>query len=93
MAAKGGEALGQEAAEYGKKSFEGAIALLKSFTQVRSPTELFQLQSDYAKASIESAVTEASKTSESLLKLAGEVVQPLSNRYAVATEKLKAVSL
>lgn len=93
LAAKGGETLGQEAAEYGKKSFESAMALFKSFTQVRNPSEFFQLQSDYAKSSIESAVAEASKVSESLLKLAGEVVQPLSNRYAVAAEKLKAATL
>ena len=93
IAAKGGEALGQDAAEYSKKSFESAVALFKSFSQVRSPSDYFQLQSDYAKSSMESAVAEASKVSESLLKLAGEVSQPLSNRYAVAAEKLKAVAI
>ncbi|WP_254601975.1 phasin family protein [Sphingomonas bacterium] len=93
IAAKGSETLGQEAAEYGKKSFESAMAVLKSFTSVRSPTELFQIQSDFAKASLESAVAEASKLSESMLRLAGDVVQPLSNRYSAAAEKIKTVSL
>ncbi|WP_243843271.1 phasin family protein [Sphingomonas vulcanisoli] len=93
IAAKGGETLGQEVAEYSKKSFENAMAVLKSLTQVRSPTEYFQLHSDFAKTSLESAVAEATKVSESMLKLAGEVVQPLSSRYAVAAEKIKTVTL
>ena len=90
VAAKGAEALTQEAADYSKKSFETATGALKSFAAVKSPTELFQLQSDYAKSSFDSAVAEASKLSEAWVKLAGEVFQPLSSRYAVAAEKLKA---
>jgi phasin family protein len=93
VAAKGAEALTQEAADYGKKSFESATAALKSFAAVKSPTELFQLQSDYAKSSFDSAVAEASKLSEAWLKLAGDVFQPLSSRYAVAAEKLNVASI
>ncbi len=93
IAAKAGETMGQEAAEYGKKSFEQAMAVFKSFASVKSPTELFQLQSDYAKSSFDSAVAEASKLSESLMKVAGEVAQPLSTRYAVVAEKIKAATL
>jgi phasin family protein len=90
VAAKHGEEFGQEAADYSKKSFENAIALFRSFASAKSPTELFQLQSDFAKSSFDSAVAETSKVSEKLLKIAGEVAQPISNRYAVAAEKLKA---
>ena len=93
VAAKGAEALSQEAADYGKKSFETATGALKSFAAVKSPTELFQLQSEFAKTSFDSAVAEASKFSEAWVKLAGDVFQPISNRYAVAAEKLKATAL
>ncbi|WCT74095.1 phasin family protein [Sphingomonas naphthae] len=93
VAAKGSEALAQEAAEYGKKSFETATTAFKGFAAVKSPTELFQLQSDYAKTSFDSAVAEASKLSEGMLKLMGDMFQPLSSRYAVATEKFKATAL
>ncbi|MEH3107991.1 MAG: phasin family protein [Sphingomonas fennica] len=92
VAAKGSEALVQDAAEYGKKSFEQATAAFKGLASAKSPTELFQLQSDYAKTSFDAAVAEASKTSEAMLKLMGEVFQPLSNRYAVASEKVKATT-
>jgi phasin family protein len=93
VAAKGTEALAQDAAEYGKKSFESATTAFKSFASVKSPTELFQLQSDYAKSSFDGAVAEASKLSEGVLKLFGDIFQPLSSRYAVATEKFKATAL
>jgi len=92
-AAKGAETMGQEIAEYGKKSFETASATMKSLASVKTPTELFQIQSDYAKSAFDSAVAEASKLSEAWLKLAGEVVQPLSSRYALAAEKIKSAAL
>lgn len=93
VAAKGSEAIAQEAADYGKKSLESATALFKSFATIKSPTELFQLQSDFAKAAFDTAVAEASKVSESMMKLAGDVAQPLSNRYSVAAEKFKPAAL
>jgi len=93
VAAKAGEALGQEAAEYGRKNLEAATAAFKSFASVKSPTELFQLQSEFAKASFDSAVAEASRVSESLLKVAGDIAQPISNRYALAAEKIKSATL
>ncbi len=92
-AAKGAETLGQEIADYGKKSFETATATMKSMAAVKTPTELFQIQSDYAKSSFDSAVAEASKLSEAWLKLAGDVFQPISSRYALAAEKIKSASL
>ncbi len=91
-AAKAGEALGAEMADYGRKSMESATAAFKGFAAVKSPTELFQLQSDYAKASFDSAVAEASKLSETVMKHAGEIAQPISNRYALAAEKVRTVA-
>jgi phasin family protein len=93
VAAKAGETLGQEAAEYGRKHFEAATAAFKSFASVKSPTELFQLQSEFAKTAFDSAVAEASRVSESLLKVAGDIAQPISNRYALAAEKIKSATL
>jgi phasin family protein len=89
IAAKGLESFGQDAAEYGRKSFETATAALKGMSAVKSPTELFKLQSDFFKTSFDSYVAEASKSTEALIKLAGDAAQPLSNRVAVAAEKAK----
>ena len=88
-AAKGAEALTQEVAEYGKKSFEQATQTLKGIAAAKSPADFFQVQSDYAKGAFDGAVAQASRLSEAWMKLAGDVVQPISSRYAIAAEKFK----
>ncbi|HVJ01836.1 MAG TPA: phasin family protein, partial [Sphingomonas sp.] len=58
----------------------------------KSPTEFFKLQSDYVRSAFDSYVAETSKTTEAVLKLAGDAAQPISNRFAVAVEKAKVVA-
>lgn len=89
IAAKGVETLGQGYADYTRKSFEGLTVALKSFASVKSPAEFFKLQSDYVRGQFDSVVAETSKNTEALIKLAGDVAQPISNRVAVAAEKIK----
>lgn len=89
IAARGIEAIGQEAAAFAKKSFEEATTAAKTMSSVKSPTELMKLQSDYVRAAFDAMVQQTSRNTEAMLKLAGEVVQPLSNRAALAAEKLK----
>ena len=89
IAAKGAETLGQDAAAFAKKSFEDATAAMKSFASVKSPTDFFKLQSDYVRGAFDAMVAESAKSTEAMLKLAGEVAQPISNRFAVAAEKVK----
>ncbi|AHE57311.1 hypothetical protein NX02_28660 [Sphingomonas sanxanigenens DSM 19645 = NX02] len=93
LAAKNAETLGQDAAEYGRKSFESATAALKGFASAKTPTELFKLQSDYAKSSFDAFVAEASKASETWLKVTNEVFQPISSRISVTVEKMKTSAL
>jgi phasin family protein len=89
IAATGMQKLGQDAAVYAKSSYENATSAFKSMTSVKSPTELFKLQSDFARASFDAFVAEASRSTEAALKLAGEIAQPISNRVALAAEKIK----
>ena len=89
IAAKGFETLSQEAAEYGRKSFEDATAAFKTLASVKSPTEFMKLQSDFVRGAFDAMVAETSRSTETMLKLAGEVAQPISNRIAVAAEKMK----
>jgi phasin family protein len=92
LVAKGVESLGQEVAEYGRKSFEDASAAFKTFAEVKTPTDFFRLQSEFARAQFDSFVAESSKLSETVLKLAGEAAEPITSRYSVAAEKVKAVT-
>jgi phasin family protein len=89
VAAKGLETIGQEVAEYSRKSFEDASAALKSFAEVKSATDFFRLQSDFARTQFDTLVAESSRLSETMLKLAGDVAQPLTNRASVAADRVK----
>ncbi|ONF95595.1 phasin family protein [Sphingomonas jeddahensis] len=89
IAAKGFEQMGQDAASYMKSSYENATTAFKSMTAVKSPTELFQLQSDFARSYFDAFVAQTSRSTEAALKLAGEIAQPISNRVAIAVEKVK----
>lgn len=89
IAAKGFETMGQDAAEYSRKQFEQATATMKSLAAVKSPADFFKLQSDYVRSAFDSMVAETSKNTEAFIKLAGDAAQPVSNRVAVAMEKIK----
>lgn len=89
IAAKGFEKLGQEQADYARKSFEQTTAAFKGMAAVKSPTELAKLHSDYVRGAFDAMVAQTSHSTEAFLKLAGEIAQPLSNRFAVAAEKVK----
>ena len=89
IAAKGFETLGQDYADYARKQFEGTTAALKGFAAVKSPTEFFKLQADFVRGQFDSFVAESSKNTEAVLKLAGDVAKPISNRVALAAEKIK----
>jgi len=89
IAAKGIESMGQDTVAYAKKSFEDATATAKQLASVKSPTEFMKLQSDFFRASFDSMVAHTSKSTEAMLKLAGDVAQPISNRVSLAAEKVK----
>lgn len=92
VAAKGVETLSQDAAEFGRKSFEEASATLKSFAEVKSATDFFKLQSDYARSAFDAAVAETARASEAFLKIAGDVAEPITSRYTVAAERVKTLA-
>lgn len=89
IAVKGMETLGQEAVELSRKHFEQATATMKSLASAKSPTEFAKIQSDYFRSLFDTVVAETSKQTEAMLKLAGDAAQPISNRVAVAADKMK----
>ena len=92
IAAKGVETLSQDAAEYSRKSFEEASAVLKRFAEVKSATDFFKLQGDYARSAFDAAVAESARVSETVLKLAGDVAEPINSRYTIAAERVKTLA-
>ncbi len=92
IAAKGFEEMGQEAVDYSRKNLEKATATFKSFSTVKTPTEFFQLQSALISSSFDEFTKEAAKSSEAMMKLAGDVAAPLTARVTLVTDKVKALA-
>jgi phasin family protein len=87
VATEGARTIGQDVVAKQRGSFEQAADAIRSLAEAKSPTEYLQLQGDFARASFDRAVAETSKLTESLVKLAGEAFQPLSNRASANAER------
>jgi len=87
VAVEGVKTIGQGAVSSGREGFEQAADAIRSLAEAKSPTEYLQLQGDFARASFDRAVAESSKLTESLVKLAGEAFQPISNRASANAER------
>ncbi len=88
IAATGAKTVGEDALGRVREGIEQNVAELKSLAQVSSPTEFFQLQSEIAKQNFDRMVASLSQLTEASVKLAGEAIQPLSNRAALNAEKI-----
>ena len=71
-----------------RTGFEQASEALKTLADAKSPTEFFQLQSELMRSSFDRMVSESSKLTEQVVKLAGEAIQPISNRASVNAERV-----
>jgi phasin family protein len=87
VATEGARSIGQAAVASNRDGVEQAADAIRSLAEAKSPTEYLQLQSEFARASFDRAVAETSKLTESLVKLAGEAFQPLSNRATANAER------
>jgi len=87
VAGEGARTIGQDVVAKQRDSFEQTADAIRSLAEAKSPTEYLQLQGDFARASFDRAIAESSKLTESLVKLAGEAFQPLSNRAAANAER------
>ena len=87
VAAEGARAISQDAVSTSRDGFEQAADAIRTLAEAKSPTEYLQRQSDIARASFDRTVAETSRLTESLVKLAGEAFQPLSNRASANAER------
>ncbi len=89
IAAKGAQDMGKTNVEYAKKNFEEMQAAVKEITAVKSPTDFVKLQGEMARKGFDTAVAQASKNTEAMVKLVSDMFQPISNRIAVTTDLFK----
>jgi len=85
--ASGFQDISKHLAATSKASLEESVAFTKSLMGVKSVKEAVDLQSSFAKSSIEKAVSETSKITDASVKLAEEAIAPLTARMSLAVEK------
>ena len=91
VAAEGARTIGQDFIATGRDNVEQAADAVRSLAEAKSPTEYMQLQGDFARASFDRMVAESSRLTETMVKLAGEAFQPLSNRATANTERFNSL--
>lgn len=88
IAAAGAKSIGQDVLASSRDGLEQASDAVKTLADAKSPTEFLQLQSELVRSSFDRFVSESSKLTEQVVKLAGEAIQPISNRASVNAERV-----
>lgn len=91
IAAEGARSIGQDVVETSREGIEQAADAVRLLAEAKSATEFVQLQSDFARSAFDRMVSESSRLTESMVKLAGEAFQPLSSRASVNAERLNKI--
>lgn len=81
--------LTKDYAAEGRSAFETMTADVKELAAVKSPADFFKLQGEMLRRNFDAAVTSGSKHSESLVKLANDVMAPIQDRVSMAIDKVK----
>jgi phasin family protein len=87
--AAGLQELGNGFVAEAKTALETATADAKDLSAVRSPADFFRLQGEIVRRNFDTAVAFGSRNSETLLKIASDAAAPISNRVALAVEKVR----
>ena len=91
VAVEGVRSLGQDVVSRNRDGVEKAADAIRTLAEAKSPTEYLQLQSEIARTSFDRLVAETSRFTESFVKLAGEAVQPISNRASANAERINSL--
>ena len=66
------ESVTREVTDYGRKAAEDALALAKSFAEIKSPDDLLRVQSQFAKTAFDNAMAFSSNVTGALKQTADE---------------------
>lgn len=86
VAGKGIETVNANAVAYAKSAMEEGVAVTKAVASAKSVQEIFEIQSEYAKSSMDSYLAEMNKTSELFADLFKTSFKPLNDRVSAAVD-------
>lgn len=87
VAVKGFEQINAEVMAFSKASIEDGIAAAKAVMSAKTLNEFVELQSRFAKTSLDSFLQQSTKLGELSAKVAQESFEPINARVQVAVEK------
>lgn len=90
VAQKGAEALSQQALGFAKTAWEDGFAASKELSTARSVQEFFELQTAWAKKSMERYVAELTKTNEIVTATVKDSLKPINARVTASVETFQA---
>jgi phasin family protein len=85
---QGLEEIGKEVILYARRSFEQAAETATALLGAKTFEDVFQLNSEFAKANLEGLIAGSAKLSEMGVKLANEAMAPLGGRVEATIHKL-----
>jgi phasin family protein len=89
-AAKGAETLGAQAIAYSKTAFENQVAQAKALSTCKSVQEVVELQTTFAKSSMEAFIAEMNRASEIVSSTVKDSMRPLNERATAVVEQFQA---
>ena len=92
IATAGAQSIGQDMATKSRDGLEQTANTVRSLAEAKSATELLQLQSEFARSAFDRFVEDSSALTESVVKLAGEAFQPISNRASANVERFNDIA-
>jgi phasin family protein len=88
-ATKGAETLGAQAMAFSKKSVEDQVAAAKTLTSAKSLQEAVELQTSFAKTSLDAYLAELNKWSDIVSGSVRESLRPINERVSAAVEQFQ----
>jgi phasin family protein len=85
--ASGMQEISKGMAASSKASIEESVSFTKTLIGVKSVKEAVDLQSGFARAAIEKAVSQTNRVTDASVKLAEQAIAPLTARLTLAVEK------
>lgn len=90
-ATKGAESLGAQAMAYSKRAVEDNVAAAKALSGAKSVQEAVELQTSWAKSSLELYMAEVGKMGETVAGAVKDSMKPLNERMTATVEKIQSV--
>ena len=88
-ATKGAETVGAQALAYSKKNWDEAVTAAKTLSGAKSVQEVIELQSKYAKSSMEAYVAEMNLMSQTMSASFKDTFKPINARMTATVEKFQ----